>query len=485
MSLSYWSIGGVDFAFGLTTEIGYEELVNGLGLAPGRYELLLDLEWHMRGHDTATTTIIVEKYGGGTGEPNDPYQIWDANHMQAIGADANDWDKHFILMADIDLARFDGKDGRERFNIIGGYWYDRVWVHVPFSGEFDGNNHTIAGFTYDSNDRHEKMGLFGDVDDPNAKIENLGLIDPNIDVPTGTMIGSLVGHLVSGTIEDCYIEDGSVSGDAWVGGLVGFSSGTVSDCYYTGSVNGDSLVGGLVGANWGTVANCYSSGDVTGPVRVGGFVGSNPGTITRCYSKSDVLGMYYVGGLVGSNDGFLPVAGHVYVCGTIVECYSTGSVEGNESVFVDWDFVNVWGIGENQTYPYLRTFSVGDINRDRVVDFRDFAIFALRWLDGSGPGVAIVYPEEGQRLMVGGIPPQTLVSAEASDADGTVVRVEFFVDDAKIGEDSDGSDGWSFLWEDYSLGWHVLKARAWDDEGLSGTSEAVNVEVWIMDPPPP
>ncbi|MBW8039603.1 MAG: hypothetical protein FVQ85_06345 [Planctomycetes bacterium] len=36
-------------------------------------------------------------YGGGTREPNDPYQIRDANHMQAIGADANDWAKHFEL----------------------------------------------------------------------------------------------------------------------------------------------------------------------------------------------------------------------------------------------------------------------------------------------------------------------------------------------------------------------------------------------------
>lgn len=26
------------------------------------------------------------KYGGGSGEPNDPYLIYDANHMQAIGA---------------------------------------------------------------------------------------------------------------------------------------------------------------------------------------------------------------------------------------------------------------------------------------------------------------------------------------------------------------------------------------------------------------
>ena len=50
------------------------------------------------------------KYGGGTGEPNDPYLIFDANQMNAIGADSNDWDMHFILMADIDLSGFDKKE---------------------------------------------------------------------------------------------------------------------------------------------------------------------------------------------------------------------------------------------------------------------------------------------------------------------------------------------------------------------------------------
>ncbi|MHC4743723.1 MAG: GLUG motif-containing protein, partial [Planctomycetota bacterium] len=364
--MPYWHIGGVDFAFGLTAEIGYDELVNGLGLTPGTYELLLLLKWPLKGSHMARTTIVVEKYGGGTGEPNDPYQIWDANHMQAIGADANDWDKHFILMADIDLGQFDGKDGRERFNVVGRGYYDDEWVNIPFSGEFDGNNHTIAGFTYDSNDDDE-IGLFGYVDDPNAQIRNLGLTEPNIDVPTGEMIGSLVGRLREGTIANCSIEDGSVSGRTYVGGLVGGfmhdpaggnSSGIVSNCHYTGSVSGDHSVGGLVGAswgtvtncysggdvtgrahvgglagaNWGTVTNCFSSGDVTGSAFVGGLAGSNPGTITGCYSKSDVLAISRVGGLVGSNYGMLPVAGHAHVSGTIAECYSTGSVEGNESV---------------------------------------------------------------------------------------------------------------------------------------------------------
>ena len=54
--------------------------------------------------------------------------------MNTIGAEPNDWDKHFQLMADIDLSGYAGTD----FNIIGG----------RFTGVFDGNGHTISNFSY-------------------------------------------------------------------------------------------------------------------------------------------------------------------------------------------------------------------------------------------------------------------------------------------------------------------------------------------------
>ena len=43
------------------------------------------------------------KYSGGTGEPNDPYQIATAADLIALGETPDDYDKHFILTADIDL----------------------------------------------------------------------------------------------------------------------------------------------------------------------------------------------------------------------------------------------------------------------------------------------------------------------------------------------------------------------------------------------
>jgi hypothetical protein len=58
-----------------------------------------------------------------------------------------------------------------------------------------------------------------------------------------------------------------------------------------------------------------------------------------------------------------------------------------EDTFADanWDFVEIWNIGENQTYPYLRTESAGDLNHDKKVDFADFAILAEHWLEGVNP----------------------------------------------------------------------------------------------------
>jgi hypothetical protein len=262
------------------------------------------------------------KYGGGTGEPNDPYLIYDANQMNAIGADSNDWDKHFILMADIDLSGFTGTS----FNVIGTGWDN------AFTGVFDGNGHTISN--YSSN-----TGLFGYV---TGEIKEVGLISPDVDAGSGDKVGSLVGSN-SGTITNCYAEGGSVSGDHGVGGLVGVNvlggtppgqpvrNGTISNCYSTGTALGDWDVGGLVGRNWeGTISNCYATGSVIGTTNVGGLVGKNSyGTISNCYASGSVSGNSDVGGLVGTNGCYDPGGLHP---GRIFNCYSTGSVTGMTNV---------------------------------------------------------------------------------------------------------------------------------------------------------
>jgi hypothetical protein len=211
---------------------------------------------------------------------------------------------------------------------------------------------------------------------------------------TGTQyqVGGLVGWNDYGTITNCY-STGSVIGDSALGGLVGGHGGTITNCYSTGSVSEGYVVGGLVGYNpGGTITNCYSSGSVSGECDVGGLVGINDGTITNSYSTGSASGIWDVGGLVGV--GYEQwVTASFWDVNTSGQSTSAGGTPKStaemktKSTFTDagWDFVEIWGIGENQTYPYLRFAPAGDLNYDEKVNLADFAILASHWLEGTTP----------------------------------------------------------------------------------------------------
>jgi hypothetical protein len=85
------------------------------------------------------------KYSGGTGEPNDPYQIATAEDLMLIGETPEDYNKHFIMTADIDLDP--NLPGRKVFDraVISPDRNDATLQHEgpPFTGVFDGNAHTV------------------------------------------------------------------------------------------------------------------------------------------------------------------------------------------------------------------------------------------------------------------------------------------------------------------------------------------------------
>ncbi|MHC4111304.1 MAG: GLUG motif-containing protein, partial [Planctomycetota bacterium] len=283
-------------------------------------------------------------YGGGTGRPDDPYLIYTSEQLNLIGLYSLDWDKHFKLMADIDLSQYTGTE----FNII-----------PHFTGVFDGNNHTISNFTYTSPDGLA-IGLFIYIDDPDAEIKHLGLIESNVDAGTGEFVGSLVGRLDNGTITNCYIEDGSVWGYWYVGDLVGYNGGTITNSYSSGSILGHQPVGGLVGYNGGTITNCYATGSVSGDDYVGGLVGRNGGTINNSYSSGAVSGDSRVGGLVGRNYGNVIASfWDIETSGQDTSAGGMGKTTAQMQMaitFAGWwgcDCDLVWTIDEGNDYPRL------------------------------------------------------------------------------------------------------------------------------------
>jgi len=317
--------------------------------------------------ETETDDEADSKYDGGTGEPNDPYLIYTAEQLNAIGAEPNDWDKNFKLMADIDLSDYIETD----FNIIGFYLSGGVGK-IPFAGVFDGNNHTISNFSYAS-ENTGSAGLFGFV---TGIVKDLALTDPNIDAGTESSVGSLVGLLSdSGIIFNCCAEGGNVWGNQDVGGLVGTNhyGSTITDCYCTINVLGNRSVGGLVGTNRSIITDCYAAGNVSAIEDVGGLVGTNlDGSINLCFWNSETSGLSISAGGTGKSTAEMQMADTYFNSG--------------------WDFVgetdngtkDIWSICEGTNYPrFLWQIQAGDFVCPDGVTRDDFFFLLEFWLNDN------------------------------------------------------------------------------------------------------
>jgi len=249
----------------------------------------------------------------GCNAPSAGVEIRDWHDLDAV---RNNPDGEFLLMNDLDsttagyteLASPTANEGR-------GWQPIGIWPN-PFSGSFDGQGFEIRDLFIDR-EGEDSVGLFSFVD-TGATITGVVLVDANV---TGDLyVGGLVGHAHHGSLSNCHTT-GNVAGDTHVGGLVGESGGVVSDSYSTAIVSGSFEVGGLIGQNHGTVSKCYSTGSAIGQQYVGGLVGWNhEGTINNSYSRARVDGESLVGGLVGHNRA------------SVSKCYSTGNVTGLEDV---------------------------------------------------------------------------------------------------------------------------------------------------------
>lgn len=311
-----------------------------------------------------------DTYSGGTGEPNNPYRIASANDLMDIGGHVEDFNKCFVLVNDINLDDYVGYP-YPIGHYLGGY-------EEPFTGVFDGNGFDISNFTYHEGD-FDYLGLFGYVNDSNAEIRDVTLIDPNID---NILYGGalLVGYLKEGTVTGCGVEGGSISGDGqgYVGGLIGRNdNGTVSNSYSTAGVlaSTDLDIGGLVGSNGGTINACYSTGSVSGNFYVGGLVGrNNNGMISNSYAAGNISGEVDVGGLVGSHLG--GTISNSYAFGDVngINGYAGGLIGENSSGMVSNSYAanHVTGtlewlgglVGFNSSGIYTKNFWDSDVNPD-------------------------------------------------------------------------------------------------------------------------
>ena len=217
------------------------------------------------------------------------YTVYNANGLMNIAELVNGGktDINITLDKNIDLT---GKDWTPI-----GTDYDN-----SYKGTFDGGGHTITGLTFTTND--EYAGLFGWL--------------------------NRAGTVKNVVMEGVQITSNQIYGGS-IGGVVGYSWGTIENCSVSGSVSGTVYVGGVVGAQiGGSITGCSSSATVKGTVDVGGVAGqtNSSATLTACYATGNVTieinpAKNIAGGsLVGMNAG-----------SSLLACYATGNVTSTGS----------------------------------------------------------------------------------------------------------------------------------------------------------
>ncbi|MHC4619776.1 MAG: GLUG motif-containing protein [Planctomycetota bacterium] len=247
----------------------------------------------------------------GSGTVADPYLLTSADDLGMVN-----WypfDSSFSLISDINLSES-----------------DYTTAVIPyFDGRFNGKGHTISDLNISGGNF---LGLFG-VLGKNVSIENLNL--ENVSISGENYLGGLAGSnsdlsfVCGGTINNCNISATIVTGDNTkrIGGLVGDKMyGNIMNCQVKATVIGGQYsedIGGLAGRIWwGTITNCHSNGIVAGDTwseRLGLLAGAlRDGQADKCSATGSVCGGDRLGGLVG----------HAWDS-MIENCYSNSSITGN------------------------------------------------------------------------------------------------------------------------------------------------------------
>ena len=174
----------------------------------------------------------------------------------------------------------------------------------------------------------------------------------------------MIGEMSDGTVsKSC--SDGNVSGEYYVGGLVGYKhNGTMNQTCSISNIEGEDYIGGLIGFhNGGTINQNYATGKVTGIGEVGGLIGwLSDGAIDENYSIGRVIGDYDVGGLIGFRTHSATIKNSYWDRETSGQNISAGggdsltteqmTKENSKTNMNGFNFDDIWMIGDY--YPIFK-----------------------------------------------------------------------------------------------------------------------------------
>lgn len=141
-----------------------------------------------------------------------------------------------------------------------------------------------------------------------------------------------------------------------------------------------------------------------------------------------------------------------------------------------WSWFSVWAGSfiedANRSFLNAVYHDADIITLDELIDWKHYPV------EGGAPVVSITQPAKGAQFAEGA---NITISVNASDPCGAVTKVEFYKNDAKLGEDTNSP--YDFTWLNVPEGSYVLSASATDNNGLKSDSPEVNITVGS--PPPP
>jgi filamentous hemagglutinin family protein len=281
---------------------------------------------------------------GGDGSVESPYTVTDVYGLQGIAS--LPLGDSYALGSDIDASGTATWNGGAGFVPIGN---DLDESYTSFSGTFNGQGYTINGLTI-NRPSSEYIGLIGALNS-GATVENVGVA--NVQVSGYFEVGGLVGGsdgLVTNDYSTGVVTAGSTG--YFVGGLVGGSSGTISNAFSTAAVSGNNYVGGLLGANGGgTIDDSYSAGPITAlgseNYNVGGLLGGNLGIVNNSFWDTSTAGVAQ--GFGSDSTNTTPgVTG-----ATTAQLESQSFIAANSLTSPAWNFASVWTTNEGTQTPEL------------------------------------------------------------------------------------------------------------------------------------
>ena len=206
------------------------------------------------------------KFESGRGTSSDPYTIKTAQQLQNMNLAKG---YYFALVSDIDMSSY--------LSATGTGWIPIGTKEKPFSGTFNGRNHTISGL-WINQPSNNNIGLFG-LTTSSPRIENTILKTGNKGITGNINVGGICGYLSGGSIINCSV-DGTISGEDYVGGICGGDSYFYSYMYDIGMYYKS------------TISNCVSKGVISssgsnrGQILGGNYDSNYPCTITNCSSTA-------------------------------------------------------------------------------------------------------------------------------------------------------------------------------------------------------